>query len=318
MSMQRVVCAFAVMLVLAASSASASTGNFTSPLTTNVILSVDVNGGVITSQNSTTEGSNGPSGSPTLSADPFGVTWSPWGGPTNTNGDGTQLPNSNGGGVQADTITKAFGGITASISAAGTLSNYSTNGTGHLNGRDRGAPTGAANDNDLFRDLVFAGASGANVQSTNFLKLSFSGLQANGVYKVAAYSFDTTGAHSMNWTATPPTSNLQNGDHLGYNPNPTNIFAAPSDEQTITWTGGGANPAPAVFLVTADGTGNLALWGWGGNGVSGNQSADTSYIDGFQLAVIPEASAFAMGGAVCGMIGLTYIARRNRKEQAAA
>jgi hypothetical protein len=274
----------------------ASTGTFTSPLTSNVILSVDINGGIIASNNSTTEGSNGPSGSPTLSADPYGVLWSPWGGPLSTNGDGTQLPNSNGGGVQADSINKTYGSITATLSAAGTLSNYSTNGTGHLNGRDRGAPTGSTSDNDLFRDLEFAGGSGSNVQSTNYLQLTLTGLTASTAYQIALYSFDTTGTHSMNWTATPPTSNLQNGDHLGWNPNPTNIFTAPADEQTISWTSGGANPAPAVFTVTSDGTGALSVYGWGGDGVTGDQSSDTSYIDGFQIATVPEPGTLLLLG----------------------
>src|SRR5208282_192744 len=71
----------AVLIAAPLVSAGVVTGNFTGPLTTGVLLSVDINGGPITSANSTTEGSNGPSGSPVLSADPYGVLWSPWGGP---------------------------------------------------------------------------------------------------------------------------------------------------------------------------------------------------------------------------------------------
>src|SRR5580692_5808657 len=102
----------AVAALAMASSSFGSTGNFTSPLT-NAFLSVDLNGGPIASANATTEGSNGPSGSPTISPDPFGVTWSPWGGPASTNGDGTQLPSSQSSpNVFASSIAKAFGGVT--------------------------------------------------------------------------------------------------------------------------------------------------------------------------------------------------------------
>jgi hypothetical protein len=136
------------------------------------------------------------------------------------------------------------------------------------------------------------------------------------MYKVATYSFDNTGCHSMNWTATTPTTALGligYWDGTGLN----NTFTAPSDEQTITWTGGGATQAPAIFTLAADSSGKISVYGWGGNGVTGNSSSDTSYLNGFQIAV-PEVNAFALGVAVCGMVGLTYIARRNRKTVVAA
>jgi hypothetical protein len=314
MTKQRLVCAIIVSAVLSvAITGLASTGNFTSPLTNGVVLSVDINGGIIASNNTTTEGSNGPSGSPTLSPDPFGVLWSPWGGPLNTNGDGTQLPNSNGGGVQADSINKTFGGISATLSAGGTLSNYAANGSGHLNGRDRGSPSGATNDNDVFRDFEFAGGSGSNVQGTNYLQLSLSGLIPGSAYKVATYSFDGTGTHTTNWTATSPTISNGLSGWWAATPLGNNTFTAPSDMQQISWTGGTTTQAPAVFTLTADGSGTITLYGFGGTG--SGQNSDTTYLDGFQIAV-PEVSAFAMGVALVGMVGLTYIARRKHKAAA--
>jgi hypothetical protein len=288
------------------------TGTFTSPLTTGLVLSADINGGVIASNNSTTEGSNGPASSPVLSADPFGVTWSAWGGPTNTNGDGTQLPNSNASPTAAaSSISKTFaGGITATLSEAGTASNYGTvSSIESLNGRDRGTPSGAANDNDMFRDFEFAGAAGSAIQSTNYLQLQVGGLAASTSYEIALYSFDTTGSHSMNWTATAPTSNLSNGGHLGYNPDPTDVFTAPADEQTITWTSGGANPAPAEFTITSSATGSLTVWGWGGNGITGSQNSDTSYLNGFQIAAVPEPTTLGL----IGVAGFGLMARRRRQ-----
>ena len=323
MSKQRVSCALAILLVSIASSARATTGAFTGPLTGAGILSVDMNGGPITSAQATTEGWNGSAVVP----DSFGVTWSPWGGPGaafnsgNTGGDSTQLPSSQSGpNVSANSINKTFGAITATLSinvATNSGSYAQVGGAASMNSRDRGTPSGPANDGDLFRDLVFAGTSGSNVQGTNYLKLQFSGLTPGGIYKVATYSFDTTGAHTTNWTATAPAQQLAlTGWFDG--PSNNNTFAAPADEQSISWTGGTATQAPAIFTLTADAGGTLAVYGFGGNGVSGNQSSDTSYVNGFQIAAVPEASSFVLGGAVCGLVGLTYIARRKHKKQPTA
>jgi PEP-CTERM motif len=293
-----------------ASAALASTGNFTSPLTSGVLLSVDINGGPLASANATTEGSNGPSASPTLSPDPYGVLWSPWGGPTSTNGDGTQLPSSQSSPtVVATSISKTFGdGISATISEPGTPANYAqVSGAQSLNSRDRGSPSGPAGDGDMFRDLVFAGAGSGIIQSTNYIQLSLTGLTPNTPYEVAAYSYDSTGNHSMNWTPTPPT-NTTNSGKLGYDPDPNDNFTAPALEQTITWTAG-TTPAPAEFIVTSDGTGSLSLYGWGGSGNTNDQNADTSYINGFQIASVPEPASLTLIGV--GSLGL--LARRRAR-----
>jgi hypothetical protein len=273
-----------------------------------VILSVDINGGPIASANATTEGSNGPSASPTLSADPFGVTWSPWGGPTSTNGDGTQLPSSQSSpNVAATSISKAFGGITATVSEIGLASSYGTvNGSESLNSRDRGSPSGAAGDSDLFRDFVFAGSSGSNVQSTNLIQLTITGLTPSSAYKVATYSYDSSGGHTTNWTATAPTTN--SGGTVGYDPDPADTFVAPSDEQSITWVAG-TTPAEAVFTLTSSASGSVSLWAFGGTGVTGNNNADTTYLDGFQIASVPEPASL-------GLIGLSSLGLLSRRRKA--
>jgi len=38
--------------------------------------------------------------------------------------------------------------------------------------------------------------------------------------------------------------------------------------------GGGAVQAPAMLFQTADANGLVTVYGWGGNGVTGNQNAD--------------------------------------------
>jgi len=324
------VCAAAVVGLFGSSAVFASTGNFTSPLTSNVVLSVDINGGIIASNNSTTEGSNGPSGSPVLSADPYGVTWSPWGGPTSTNGDGTQLPNSSASPTNAaSSISKTFGAIGATLSEAGTASDYPmVSGIESMNGRDRGSPSGAAGDSDMFRDFEFAGTN-SNVQSTNYLQLSLTGLTPSTSYQIALYSYDSTGSHTTNWTATAPFANTTNDTHFGWNPDSAadlpagytfvaaGDFVAPLDEQSITWTAG-TTPAPAVLTVTTDGSGNATVYGWGGNGIStnssgsnGGQNADTTYLDGFQIAVapVPEPTTLSLIGLSC----LGLLRRKSRQ-----
>jgi hypothetical protein len=219
--------------------------------------------------------------------------------------------------VNATSISKTFGSVTAtlSINASGTNNNSADYGTvnsvASLNSRDRGTPSGAAGDSDLFRDFAFAAGSGSEVQSTDYIQLALTGLTPSTSYQIALFSYDSSGSHSMNWTATAPFANGTNDNHFGWNPDSSSQlpagytfvaagnFVAPLDEQTITWTAG-TTPAPAVLTVTTDATGAATVYGWGGNGVSNSQSGDSSYLDGFQIApAVPEPATVSLIGLSC-------------------
>jgi hypothetical protein len=265
--------------------ASATTGSFTGPLT-NAVLSVDLNGGT-SSDSAPTEGWNGlTGGSSAFTADPYGVTWSPWGGATARFGDGTVLPSGN----SISSISKTFGTKTVTIKLPGNLAKYAS---GYMNSRDRGSPTpNFTADNDMFRDFLYVG--GSSKQSNNYMEIDFGGLIAGNSYQIAIYSYDWQNSKTVNWTATAPL-NSEGWVNLS-----TGNFAAPADEKTITWTSGSTRPAPAVFTVTANSSGVATVYGWGGDGVSGHNSADTTYINGFQIT--PEPATIALLGLGFAMI----------------
>jgi hypothetical protein len=306
-----------------------STGNFTSPLT-NAFLSVDMNGGgPFSSVTAPTNGWNENTGSGAFTADPFGVLWSPWGGTLYSGGDGTQLPSSQSSpNVNAASINKTFTvngpgpsyaaldvpippvGVTLSIDTTNNSGRYATvNGAPSFNSRDRGTPSGpnGANDNDMFRDLLFAGTSGSNVQGTNYMQVQITLLTPGAQYEIALYSYDSSGSHTTNWTATAPTNNgnTGSGGDGWWDGTADNTFTAPSDEQSVTWTAGTA-PAPAIFTETASPSGTITLYGFGGTGVTGNQSADTTYLNGFQIAAVPEPASIGL----LGFASLALLGRR--------
>ncbi len=251
----------------------AATGPFTGPLT-DAFLSVDINGGQISAGGCTTLGTGG--------ADPYGVTWSPWGGPVSTSGDGVQLPNSTAG-ITGTSISKAFGSVTATISLDTANGSAAYGSPFTINSRDRSSPGGPVNAGDMFRDFVFAGTGGA-IQGGNYILLQFSGLTSGSNYMVAVYSFDQQNNNSVNWTATAPTLYSGTGRYGWWGSAPNGSFVAPADQQTITWTSGTTTMrAPAVFTVSADAGGIIRLYGYGGNGVSANNSSTSTYLNGFQL-----------------------------------
>jgi hypothetical protein len=311
---------------------------FTSPLT-NAFLSVDINGGPLGGATTPTNGWNESTSAGAFSADPFGVVWTPWGGNNYAGGDGTQLPGSgsqsplipvfassinktftqNGPPVADNTyFSPAFTGqttlsspVTVTASESGTASDYAQGGGGAtLNSRDRGSPTGAngAGDNDMFQDFIFAGSSGSNVQGSNYLQVQFAGLTAGTSYEIALYSYDSSGSHTMNWTATAPTISNSLSGYWASTPVGNNTFTAPADEQLIAWTAG-TTTAPAIFTLTADNSGDISVYGFGGNGVTGSASADTTYLNGFQIASVPEPTTLGL----IGVAGLGLMARRRRQ-----
>jgi len=292
---------FCLILVAAfAMNASATTGAFTEPLT-GAILSVDLNGGR-SDYTRPTEGWNGSTTAGEFNADAYGVVWSPWAGPDWSGGDNGQLPQ-NSEGVGQDTVsiskTFTFNGtpaspekiddkvgttpidppITVTITADGNLSSYKANWP--ISSRDRdGADT---SDGYMFRDFIFGYKSGSNTQGTNYLKVEFSGLTVGNEYTVALYAHDKTSAspdNSVTWTATPPPHQAGYTDAGG--------FLAPDDVQTITWSGSTALQAPAVFTLTADGDGKIAVWGFGGDGITGHSDSGNTYLNGFQLVPVQE------------------------------
>jgi hypothetical protein len=301
------------MALAAVSGASAfavtQTGPFSSP-DTSAFLSVDLNGGPSSTgaSASPTEGWNQSTSNPAFAADPYGVTWTPWGGQQNPYfGDNTQLPNS-GAGVYATSISKTFSGLPASnvssgaatvtISAAGTASSYGAVGTGLLDSIDMGLSwagddpstgqpvTGPTLDLDMFRDFLIANGSGSNVQSSNYLQVEFTGLNKNSAYRVSLYSYNPYYAAGAAATATPPqTPNYESAgwwDNQTTNPG-NESFTAPADEQTETWQTTGLPAAPAMLNVITNSQGNAYVWTWGGSGTTGDQNAAPSYLNGLQI-----------------------------------
>ncbi len=222
------------------------------------------------------------------------------------------------------TVNKSFGVIGATLSTSGTLSNYAAGEP--LNSRDRGSIGGNASsttggnafDANLFADLVFGAKSGSNLQGTNFLQLTITGLLPSTSYLFAGYADDFTGPHSENWTAIAPALDSSGAGHgIGWWDG-MGGFKSPADEQTETWvTGSMAGnetsatqaPAPALLTVTTNSNGSFSVWTFGGSGLTADNSSDNSYIDGFQIAAVPEPATIGL----LGIAGLGLMARRHRQ-----
>ncbi|HEY1685936.1 MAG TPA: dockerin type I repeat-containing protein [Tepidisphaeraceae bacterium] len=297
----------AILLGATAALGQINTGSFTAP-STSAYLSVDINGGIIASNDTPTEGWDQVDGDLPIGADPYGVTWSSWGGPTYDGGDGTQLPDS-GSSVGAASISKTFSGmptsaipsgsLTATLSAPGSTSSYGNLSNGlPLNGRDRGSGSNSVNnwaqgytgpmaDIDMWRDFEFAGGSGSNVQSSNFLQLQLSGLKPNASYTILLYTFDALASvNHVSATATP--YQQQTSVALGWWAPQTGgagneTFTPPADEQVTSFSASTSLPAPISLNIISNGQGIADVWDWGGSGTAGDENASSSYLNGFQV-----------------------------------
>ena len=117
----------------------------------------------------------------------------------------------------------------------------------------------------MFRDFVFAGGSGSNVQGENNLNLTISDLVAGQEYAIALYSYDSASlGNSMNWTATAPTTSNGLDGWWAATPAGNNTFTAPADQITLSFASG--PPAAAIFDLTASAGGTISVWGYGGTG----------------------------------------------------
>jgi hypothetical protein len=76
----------------------------------------------------------------------------------------------------------------------------------------------------------------------------------------------------------------------------------PSDEKTLGFASG--TPNAAIFTLTANGPGDISVWGYGGDGLV-DQNSECSYLNGFQLATaaVPEpASIELLAAATIGLM----------------
>lgn len=250
----------------------------------------------------------------------------------NQGGDNFNWPNFPAAGTSLShnkTFNSDIGPVNVKISSTGTLANYGNGGNidsrdrGELAATDHGGTAGdLANENkigrQMYRDLIFTAGSGSNIRGTNFLEMEISGLDAGVAYKVNLYSYDRashgSGFRQMNYSAKAPYANTSGGalnGHLGYWVPGQSGFQAPSDLVATIWSPpatAGENalglPGPGLLTVRADANGIAKVWMWGRSGTDGVINAnngqletnfsDTSYLNGFQIA-IPEPGSMALG-----------------------
>ena len=149
--------------------------------------------------------------------------------------------------------------------------------------RDRGitAPITGNPDAAILRDLHFWSTSDA-------ITFTFSGLQTNTEYEGLFWVFDSESGNSG--------KNIDFTTSGGSGGGTTSVTTDNTDASN--------NPYSLVnFFSTATGTGTVVMDHTGGAGGA------VSFVNGFELTVVPEPSSFAL---LAGMFGLTWVMLRRR------
>jgi hypothetical protein len=221
-------------------------------------------------------------------------------------------------------VSKTFSGIgagdvddgtfSAAISAF-TTSSGSTVAASTLGERNRSAPTytGVTNAN-MLADLVFDASTTA--QGRDYMTLAFTGLTASKSYNITVFSYDNNGSSATNWTTIAPPSSATGFASATAFVAHTNLSNSTGNAIPTT-NNGGSSPTNtndpsggATFNVTTDGSGNVTLYAWGGNGVNGNtgNSGINPYINGFTIESVPEPAAFVL----MALGGMIFLVRRRK------
>ena len=225
-----------------------------------------------------------------------GFTWTPWGGQTNTGGDGTQLPMTGGsaggamlGGYPTLTMSKTFttgavasGAVTVSLSGS-----INGNQNTSFNSRDRGIPSGNNNFGDLYRDFVFLVKNSNDGLGANRIAVTISGLDPNKTYSFTSFNNDSTaGSAQIVYTAVDPQSYAYQdfGTGVLFSPPPEPLFSNQIGAP-VTIIGSNSLPvsapyaAASTFKITADNNGSATVYEWANNFKGQSQTP----INGFQI-----------------------------------
>jgi hypothetical protein len=158
-----------------------------------------------------------------------------------------------------------------------------------LDDRNRGTANtngagGDTDNNDMWKDFIFADERGVNVSSPAGVDITVSGLLANTFYDVRLWAFDdlSDGGRYMTW----------NGVALSI---PNTPDPASLDSQL------------AEFTALSDASGNLLLEGRIG---SPQGTCCNVFVNGFELTAVPEPGTLSLLG--IGLMGLGF-ARRYKK-----